>query len=62
MQAERIGLAGIAKAQDLHASDSLWPEGEEQRYTIDGRALVKRRRVLTSGIEGEGAPEGDPTW
>ena len=35
--------------------------GEEQRYTIDGRALVKRRRALASGIEGEGAPEGDPT-
>ena len=62
MQAERIGSAEIAKAQDLHASDSLWPEGEEQRHTIDGRALVKRRRVLASGIEGEGAPEGDPTW
>ena len=42
-------------------SDSPWPEGEEQRYTIDGRALVKRRRVLASGIEGEGATEGDPT-
>ena len=43
-------------------SDSPWPEGEAQRYTIDGRALVKRRRVLASGIEREGAPEGDPTW
>eukprot|EP00964_Phaeocystis_antarctica_P097786 scaffold63856_cov45-Phaeocystis_antarctica.AAC.1 len=42
-------------------SDSPWPEGEEQTYTMDGRALVKRRRVLASGTEGEGAHEGDPT-
>ena len=47
-----------AKAQDLQPT--LWPEGEERRSTIDGRALVERRRVLASGEEGEGASEGDP--
>eukprot|EP00964_Phaeocystis_antarctica_P008268 scaffold4453_cov65-Phaeocystis_antarctica.AAC.1 len=47
-------------SQSPPPSDSPWPEGEEQRHTIDGRALVKGRRALASGIAGEGAPEGDP--
>eukprot|EP00964_Phaeocystis_antarctica_P053043 scaffold31082_cov61-Phaeocystis_antarctica.AAC.2 len=60
-QVASIGIGEEMSQSPRPPSDSLWPEGEEQRYTIDGRALVKRRRALASGIEGEGAPEGDPT-
>ena len=60
-QVASIGIGEEMSRSPRPPSDSPWPEGEEQRYTIDGRALVKRRRVLASGIEGEGAPEGDPT-
>ena len=61
-QVASVGIGEEMSRSPRPPSDSPWPEGEEQRYTIDGRALVKRRRVLASGIEGEGAPEGDPTW
>eukprot|EP00964_Phaeocystis_antarctica_P047337 scaffold27383_cov48-Phaeocystis_antarctica.AAC.2 len=42
-------------------SDSPWPEGEEQRNTICGRALVEGRSVLASGIyRRRGSTRGRP--